>query len=61
MKRQSVLMSPGEPLRGSSRIGAYGRGDRGWPYSREGRQGIGAAGRKILKVAEGPFEKIVHR
>jgi nucleotide-binding universal stress UspA family protein len=31
MKRQSVLMSPGEPLRGPSRIGAYGRGDRGWP------------------------------
>jgi hypothetical protein len=61
MKRQSVLRSPEEPLRGLSRIGAYGRGDRGWPCSRGGRQGIGAAERKSLKVDEGPFVKIVHR
>jgi nucleotide-binding universal stress UspA family protein len=58
MKRQSVLMSPEEPLRGLSRIGAYGRGDRGWPCSRGGRQGIGAAERKILKVDEGPSSKL---
>src|SRR5215213_6177933 len=58
MKRQSVLTSPEEPLRGLSRIGAYGRGDRGWPCSRGGRQGIGAAERKILKVGEGPSSKL---